>query len=203
MNEAEIRFFDGIAPYWDATETMSLPDKINSILDMIEIEEGSRVLDLGTGTGVLIPYLLERVGEKGRVLGIDFSEGMLREARKKFGTLANYELFECKDFEHETIEGKYNLIMLYCVYPHIKDPIITLKKLINDNLQPGGRLVIAFPANEEVINNIHKEKKAPSDLLPSSAQLARNLCALGFNACSIESDSDRYLVIVDSPVREH
>lgn len=44
------------------------------------IEEGDEVLDLGTGTGIAVFKALERVGPRGRVVGVDTSEGLLRVA---------------------------------------------------------------------------------------------------------------------------
>lgn len=45
--------------------------------------EGDTVLDICTGTGSLLLHLQERVGAKGIVVGLDFSSGMLRQAKEK------------------------------------------------------------------------------------------------------------------------
>ncbi len=44
---------------------------------------GETVLDICTGTGTLLGYLQEPVGGEGRVIGLDFSGGMLDQARAK------------------------------------------------------------------------------------------------------------------------
>ena len=41
------------------------------------------VLDVPTGTGASLPLLRERVGPYGRVVGVDYSPGMLSKARSK------------------------------------------------------------------------------------------------------------------------
>lgn len=51
--------------------------------ELADIGPGSRVLDVATGTGDLAIELSRRVGERGSVLGSDFSEAMLRRARAK------------------------------------------------------------------------------------------------------------------------
>jgi len=48
-----------------------------------EVEKGSRVLDLGTGTGIAAFKALERVGPGGYVLGVDTAEGLLAVAEEK------------------------------------------------------------------------------------------------------------------------
>ena len=77
MTKEEISFFDTIAPSWDGMERLSTPGKVNEILDIIGVEKGMDVLDLGTGTGVLLPFLSERIGSEGHILAVDISEGML------------------------------------------------------------------------------------------------------------------------------
>jgi demethylmenaquinone methyltransferase/2-methoxy-6-polyprenyl-1,4-benzoquinol methylase len=51
--------------------------------DVAELEPGDRALDVCCGTGDLALELKRRVGERGEVLGLDFSEPMLELARKK------------------------------------------------------------------------------------------------------------------------
>ncbi len=55
------------------------PDRM---LDAVGAGEGDRVLDVGCGTGVLARAAVERVGETGRVSGVDPNDGMLAVARR-------------------------------------------------------------------------------------------------------------------------
>ncbi|MFK7930833.1 MAG: class I SAM-dependent methyltransferase, partial [Myxococcota bacterium] len=49
----------------------------------LELHTGDSVLDIGCGTGLNLPYLVEAVGESGRVVALDYSEGMLGKARER------------------------------------------------------------------------------------------------------------------------
>lgn len=193
MTTEEILFFDKLSATWDNDEVLSTPQKIKEILSSIHVTQGMNVLDLGTGTGVLVPYLSSMVGEGGSVLGVDISEGMLQRAMEKYGDLRNVSFIK-KDLEKEEIEGKYNLIMLYCVYPHLHFPENTLKKLISTNLKEGGRIIVAFPSDEHFINNIHKEKKAESDLLPSAPSLSSKFKEWGLASSVVRYDDQHYIV---------
>jgi ubiquinone/menaquinone biosynthesis C-methylase UbiE len=51
------------------------------------LSEGDRALDLCTGTGSVAVELAKHVGEKGLVVGLDFSQGMIEKARQKAATL--------------------------------------------------------------------------------------------------------------------
>jgi ubiquinone/menaquinone biosynthesis C-methylase UbiE len=55
---------------------------------------GDYLLDICTGTGSLLPYLSEKVGDNGTVVGVDFSIGMLRAAKTKTAGCVNIHLVQ-------------------------------------------------------------------------------------------------------------
>lgn len=187
-------FFDKIAPDWDANEVLSTPQKVNEILDAFEIKPGDAVLDLGTGTGVLLPAIAERVGTEGKITAVDYSSGMLQRAKEKFSGLVPAPEFLNLDFENETVPGEYDKIILYCVYPHLHQPVDTLKWLRKVNLKEGGAIYIAFPCGPEYINNIHKDRKSESDRLVSASELAAMLRREGIET-EVLADNDKAYVV--------
>lgn len=194
MTEKEKLFFDKLSLTWDDEEILSTPVRIENFLQMLDIRENMEVLDLGTGTGVLLPYLNKLTGAKGRILAIDQSTGMLEKARQKYGNLKNVA-FQNSDFETQSIDGHFDLILLYCVYPHLHAPIETLSHLFDNNLKISGRIVIAFPTDENFVNNIHHERKSESELLPSAHNLSQTFVNAGFNSMVLHS-SNPYVVII-------
>lgn len=64
------------------------------LAERLPVGEGGSVLDLCTGTGSLLTHLRGRVGEAGRVVGVDFSRGMLAAARGKVAGAANVGLVQ-------------------------------------------------------------------------------------------------------------
>ncbi len=195
MHQSEIDFFDEIASTWDANEIKSTPERVKSILSKLPISKGMDILDLGTGTGVLVPYLSNKVGPTGHITAIDLSEGMLDIARKKYGDLPNVEFLKL-DFEEEQIPGKYEVAMLYCVYPHLHTPSETIEWLFKMNMKPNGILVIAFPSDEKFINDIHHEKKAEHDHLPPAHLLAEMIRIWGYETEVLAESEDEYIVVV-------
>lgn len=200
MTDSEVDFFDKLAPHWDADEVRSNPERVNAILDMLAMKPGMDVLDLGTGTGVLIPYLNGRVGSEGHIVAVDLSGGMLDIARKKYGHHSNVEFLKL-DFEEEQIPGSYDLVLLYSVYPHLHYPKETIDWIFRMNVKSGGRVVIAFPSDEKFINSIHHERKSESDHLLPAPQLAEIIRSWGYDT-DVKADTPDAYVIAVSRIEE-
>ena len=150
MNQVE--FFNNIAEKWDSKIKVD-DKKISKLLSQISIKEGSDILDIGTGTGVLIPFF-KQLNKSGKITAVDISEGMLKMAKRKFGQLNNVE-FKNLDVEKDPIEGVYDSIILYSMFPHLKNKSRTIKKLVDNNLKNNGKLLIAHSESRDYLNNLH------------------------------------------------
>ena len=72
-------FFDKRTRYDnDSTIRRALP-----LLERVELRPGQQVLDVATGTGIIGIAAAQNVGPTGKVVGIDFSAGMLKQAQEK------------------------------------------------------------------------------------------------------------------------
>ncbi len=76
-------FFDRLAPGWDAAERPDIGERLERVVREAGIAPGMRVLDVGCGTGVIIPFLLNALQGTGGVTAVDISPGMLEVARGK------------------------------------------------------------------------------------------------------------------------
>lgn len=153
MNQVE--FFNQIAKEWDSIIEVN-EEKINTLLSKLNITDNSKVLDIGTGTGVLIPFL-KSLNPNGYIKGVDISSEMLNVAREKFRNIEKVS-FELVDVEKDVINETYDSIVLYSMFPHLKDKTNTIKKLVEKNLEKSGQLIIAHSNSRTFLNNMHKEK---------------------------------------------
>ena len=71
------------------------------------------MLDLGTGTGVLLPYIAEKIGTAGHITAVDYSAGMLSRAKEKFSGLTPTPEFLEMDLEQDNI--RVNMTGLFCI----------------------------------------------------------------------------------------
>jgi ubiquinone/menaquinone biosynthesis C-methylase UbiE len=67
------------------------------LVDLARLKPGDRVLDAGTGTGFAALHAARQIGDHGRVVGVDISQGMLSEARAEAAAanLATVEFIQC------------------------------------------------------------------------------------------------------------
>ena len=114
------------------------------LMDRLSIPQGSRVLDLGCGTGYLTSVLGERVGPEGRVTGVDPNCDRIRVAKNKYGECRNLEFLEhsSEDFP----EGPYDLVFSNCVFHWIKDKETAFRR-VSSSLRPGGIFAFLYPGN--------------------------------------------------------
>ena len=171
MNKKDIvEFFDRCAPTWDA-ELIKSDAIIGKILDNAEIGAGQDVLDVACGTGVMLPYYLER--EVASVTGIDISPEMAKIAEGKFADVSNVRII-CGDVEETAFDRKFDRIVVYNAFPHFPDPRRLIKTL-SGLLKDGGRLTIAHGASREQIDDHHK---GPASKISNGLMSADSLKAI-------------------------
>ncbi len=59
MADAHQEYFNQKAPLWDNLLTEETRERLKKIIAELAIKRGSVILDAGTGTGVLLPFLVE------------------------------------------------------------------------------------------------------------------------------------------------
>jgi SAM-dependent methyltransferase len=131
------------------------------VLALVGLAPGARCLDVGCGPGATMRLMAERVGARGRVVGVDADTGV--------GALAVSALHadghrQC-EFEPGDVEagasisaGRFDLVFARMLLLHVDDPAAVLHRMW-ECVAPGGHLVVqdydlaaadAFPALESM-----------------------------------------------------
>ncbi|NYT13574.1 MAG: arsenite methyltransferase, partial [Candidatus Methanofastidiosa archaeon] len=109
-----------------------------------EIKEGEVVLDLGSGAGLDCFLAADKVGEKGRVIGVDFTDSMIQKATQnaiKYG-YKNVE-FRHGDIENLPIDdNSVDTILSNCVINLVPNKAKTFKEAYRV-LKNGGKMYIS------------------------------------------------------------
>ena len=155
---AEFSFFNELAEKWDQMYPRDTA-KIKTMLDLLFIKNGDSVLDAGSGTGILIPFLLEKTNGK-NITAIDGAKKMIEKAKQKFpGSNVNFITSDVMEYNFAP-EG-FNHIICYSVFPHFEDKENTVKHF-SRLLAKDGLLSILHSDSKETINRIHSSSEEVS-----------------------------------------
>jgi ubiquinone/menaquinone biosynthesis C-methylase UbiE len=124
------------------------------VIEALGIHAGSRVADIGAGSGLLTVHLARAVRPNGRVVATDIDGAVLDLLQSRLAAAGLADLVERRVVaaEQPGLEaGTYDAILLAEVDHYFSDEIAWLKDATKA-LKPGGRIVIS--------NRIHHRQKS-------------------------------------------
>ena len=194
-------YFDQLAPTWDQELTGERLNCLGNIVKELGIESGNYVLDIGSGTGVLLPFLVAELGDEGKIVALDFSAEMLCQAKAK--NLQPIVVFAQADvLAIPLADNSVDLAICNSVFPHFNDRVKALKEIARV-LRNNGRLVICHTMSRKMINQLHQSigGVVANALLPPEFQLRGLIKQAGLRVTHFEDGPERYLVIAEKGTR--
>jgi ubiquinone/menaquinone biosynthesis C-methylase UbiE len=190
-------YFNQKATMWDETSSETDVNKLGRMAERLNIKTGSTVLDVGSGTGVFIPFLLSRVGSKGRLVALDFAEKMLKRARAK--DFKDIEYLHADITSIPVRDEIFDVVVCYSSFPHFQDKPRALAE-INRVTKSGGRLLICYTASRAMINQHHRQIPAvANDIIPDEKEMQLMLSRAGFTDIRIDDSGESYLARARKP----
>jgi SAM-dependent methyltransferase len=187
-------FFEHLAAEWDDCQPPDRQNKLDNLLSRFDatIQNANLVLEVGTGTGGLIPILKKRY-PKPKIIQIDFANAMLQRAQKNHN--GDY-LVQADAHELPFLNKTFSVVICHNSFPHFKEKMVALQGM-RRVLKPGGTLLILHEQSREKVNYIHQHALAMeihNDLLPNGNEMGNLLLQSGFNPMIIEDHEDHYIV---------
>jgi ubiquinone/menaquinone biosynthesis C-methylase UbiE len=160
-------------------------------IDVLKLQKGSTVADIGAGSGYMTEKLAKKVGPMGKVYATDIQPGMLdllnkRIAKRKLTNVT--PVLGVQDDPRLPLEA-IDLALMVDVYHELSQPQLMLRH-IKASLKPGGRLALVEYRKEDPSIPIKPEHKM------SVAEAKLEVEAEGFKLTTTNEDLPRQHVLI-------
>jgi len=193
--ESARKFFNEHSQIWDDEINMGQIKRLKEIFSEKLSFVKPPFLDLGSGTGVLVP-ILKKYGNYSRdIFELDIAYKMLHKAREKYKSehlhylLADaHKLPLCKNY--------FNTVLCFQVYPHFNNKYEVTREIYR-TLKNGGRLIVLHLMGHRELNELHRRagREVAEDRILAAQKLAEMIASAGFNIQHTEEKEDIYLII--------
>jgi len=177
------------------------------IFERVLVHPGDQILELCCGTGGQTLALLDRVGQEGRVVGLDVSRSALDTLAARAGAGSRLTCVEARleefpaALERARVEIEF-FDLIFCAYGlyYSENAEQTLEHA-KAKLTPGGRIVIVGPFgpnNKPLFDLVRASGAVLSEAVINSSQLFMSHTVIPWGACNFETLSIETMV---NPVR--
>ena len=107
----------------EVISSASHPGVMTEILERLELSSGQKVLEIGAGTGFNAALIADLIGDKGKVVSLDYDSDIVEQARKNLATVgvANVDVFQADGHFGYEAAAPYDIIVMSAsssdVYP--------------------------------------------------------------------------------------
>lgn len=196
MNAQRV-FFESLAAEWDAHQSPQRETRLRDLVSLFDsvLCHARNLLDVGTGTGALLPLLWEHA-PAARLTAVDLAQAMLVRAQNRD---ASTSFVQADVHALPFHAASFDAVICHGSFPHFCDKRAALLEL-KRTLRGGGHLILLHDVSRARVNAIHQGAQSAvihHDLLPSGEEMWALLSAVGFVEIRVEDAADHYFAIAN------
>ena len=189
INRLQKKYFSDKVDLFEAPLPKGVPERLKTIVKASGLRPGERVLDVGTGTGILITFILKY--GPAEIHACDLSENMLLRVKEKFPQVI---VHHCDIRDLLLPDDSLDAAFINACFSNIMDKSKSLDNLYR-LLRQQGRLVISHPLGRNFIVELKKHTPFHLDLLPDEAGARGLLERHGFEVIRFRDEPALYLIV--------
>jgi len=189
INRLQSEMFDKLYRLFEPPLPEGVPERLERIAACGEIPSGATVLDVGSGTGILVPLI--RRYEPAVIYACDLSEGMLTQLEKNY-PYAETILADVRDVELH--DATVDSVFINACYPNIADKPGAFSNIARMT-KPGGHLIISHPLGKSFIETLKANVPFPMDDYPEREEAEPLLAPFGFGVTTFIDEPKLYVLV--------
>jgi ubiquinone/menaquinone biosynthesis C-methylase UbiE len=201
ISEQKRAFFNQMAHSWDDMQVapeIAAPG-IRNFIQCAYLAGARSILDVGCGTGILVPFLLYAYPRTKLMIELDFAEEMLKRNRAKFH---NHRLVRLAGdaMNLPLPDESIDVILCFNIAPHLGTGEEAFRDLFRV-LAPGGIIAAGHLMSSKELNHFHANLHGPiaQDHLPPAKQLGTVFSNLGGQDVAAQEQPGWYFVRAKKP----
>jgi ubiquinone/menaquinone biosynthesis C-methylase UbiE len=200
--ETSQKFFNENASQWDNDPDAQRAGRLFAIFNELVPELNGPFLDVGCGTGIMIPIINKTAEKYSAIVELDISENMIRCSKEKFGTKEQIN-FSIGDVHNAPFRNtSFGSVICFAVLPHFYDQDRALTEL-KRVLMPGGKIIILHLMGHAELNQMHRNAghAVARHTLKSTEVVSFQLQRFGFTVLTAMEKPDLYLIVAQKPAK--
>jgi SAM-dependent methyltransferase len=188
INRLQRQHFNELFHLFEPPLPEGVPERLEKIVAQGNIIKKDVVLDVGSGTGILIPII--RKYDPVQIYACDLSEKMLEQLNNNYPEVKTVRS-DIKDLALP--DSKMDVVFINACYPNIVDKETAFKNIAR-MIKPGGRMVISHPLGKAFVKKLTRNAPYPLDEFPDKIEAENLFYPFGFNIIEFVDEPKLYIL---------
>jgi ubiquinone/menaquinone biosynthesis C-methylase UbiE len=189
INRLQRNSFDKLYQVFEPPLPEGVPERLEKIVAHGKITRGDIVLDVGSGTGILIPIIKKY--KPGCIHACDLSVRMLEQLRKNYPYVKTI-MADVRDLNLSG--GSIDVAFINACYPNIVDKTGAFSNL-SRMMKAEGRIVISHPLGKAFIISLKEIVPFPLDEFPKGPEVGALLKPFGLKIETFIDEPKLYILV--------